>query len=320
VNYTLHQLIVFERFSKLGSLSRTAEAMNLTEAAVSIQLRNFQNQFEIPIFERHGRNLRITEYGRLLETAVRKILEEHRRIQDVGQNYLQLQTGSLRIASASTGKYVLPYFLSEFAKVYPSLDLRFEVKERNEVVQGLENLEYDAALLSSLPDEVPCEALELLEDTVQLVVPNSAVYPDALESLSSLNAMNIIGRSPGSGIQRDTENALRSLSFVPNYRLILNSYEAVKQSILADLGVGFMPLVGLRRELERRELKVCSLPGFPLSVRWNLVWMKDRRKSPALESLIGHLSERRLELRQKKFDWLLNYGSGKDSSSIESIK
>ncbi len=319
MNYTLHQLIVFERFSKLGSLARTAESINLTEAAVSIQLRNFQSQFEIPIFERQGRNLRITEYGRLLETAVRKILEEHRRIQDVGQSYKRLTSGSLRIVSASTGKYVLPYFLSDFAKLYPALDLRFEVKEKNEVIQGLEAFEYDAALLSALPEGAMLETQTLLEDSVQLVVPATAEYPDALKSMKELKELRLIGRSMNSGTQRSTVEKLRASGIEPNYRLTLNSFEAVKQSILAELGVGFMPLVGLRREFDRKELKVCEVPGFPLPIQWSLVWLKDRRKSPALESLIAHLRENRDQLRRKHFDWLTPQGSGKASSSIESM-
>ncbi|MBI1315324.1 LysR family transcriptional regulator [bacterium] len=306
MNYTLQQLRIFERFCRLGSLARCAEAMSLTEAAVSIQLRNFQQEFALPLVEKRGRNLQPTEYGRLIEDTVRRILEEHLRLEDVSQEYRKLEVGSLRLASASTGKYVLPYFLSEFATNYPKIDVRFEVKERNEVIEGLMHFEFDAILLSLVPEIPNLETLDLLPDSVQLIGPASAPHPDRIQHWEDLKSFPLLGRSGLSGVQSIAHQHVLNQGWNPEYRMMLNSYEAVKQSILAGLGMAFMPTVGLRHELAQRELRTIDIPAFPLPFVWKLVWLKDRRKSPALERLILHLTERRRALVEKHFGWLPN--------------
>jgi len=306
MNYTLQQLRIFERFCRLGSLSRCAEAMSLTEAAVSIQLRNFQQEFALPLMEKRGRNLQPTEFGRLIESTVRRILEEHLRLDDVSREYQKLEVGSLKLASASTGKYVLPYFLSEFAFDFPQIDVRFEVKERNEVIEGLLHLEFDAILLSMVPENSGLDCLELLPDSVILVGPTHSDYPTSIQHWNRLSELRLLGRSGLSGIQSASHQQLLNQGAAPEYRIMLNSYEALKQSILAGLGMAFMPTVGLRHELAQRELRRIEAPGFPLPFVWKLVWLKDRRKSPALERLIVHLTDRRSALVEKHFGWLPN--------------
>ena len=118
MNYTLHQLRLFVKIAETKSITRTSEELFLTQPAVSIQLRNFQNQFDIPLTEIIGRQLFVTEFGSEIAILAKKILEEVDEIQYKTLAFKDILAGKLKISVVSTGKYVMPFFLTDFLKKY----------------------------------------------------------------------------------------------------------------------------------------------------------------------------------------------------------
>ena len=116
MNYTLHQLQIFLKISQSQSVTKTAEDLFLTQPAVSIQLKNFQDQFSIPLTEIVGRKLFVTDFGMEIAEAAEKILNEVNALNYKTLAYKGELSGRLKISVASTGKYVMPYFLSKFLK------------------------------------------------------------------------------------------------------------------------------------------------------------------------------------------------------------
>lgn len=122
MNYTLHQLQVFLKITQTKSITKAAEELHLTQPAISIQLRNFQEQFEIPLTEIVGRKLYVTEFGTEIANAAQRIIDEVNTINFRTSAFKGLLSGTLRISVVSTGKYVMPYYLSEFMNSNKGID------------------------------------------------------------------------------------------------------------------------------------------------------------------------------------------------------
>ena len=137
MNFTLHQLQFFLEVARCESVTKAAEQMFMTQPALSIQLKNFQNQFEIALTEKIGKRLYLTDFGKSIALVAENILREADGLKYKTKEYKGLLTGRLSISSASTGKYVIPYFLSEFMHQHPGIDLTLDVSNKTLVTKNL---------------------------------------------------------------------------------------------------------------------------------------------------------------------------------------
>ena len=143
MNYTLNQLRIFLKVVQTESITKASEILHLTQPAVSIQLKNFQDQFEIPLTEVIGRRLYITDFGREIADAAEKILEEVNTIASKTEAYKGKLTGKLKISVVSTGKYVMPYFLVDFLKQHTGIELLLDVTNKAKVIESIEKNEVE---------------------------------------------------------------------------------------------------------------------------------------------------------------------------------
>jgi len=151
MNYTLHQLQIFVRVAQTGSITRAAEELHLTQPAVSIQLKNFQDQFDIPLTEVVGRQLFVTEFGNEIAHTAEQIIQQVNTIKAKTMAYKGELAGRLKISVVSTGKYVMPYFLREFIQQHTGVELQMDVTNKSKVIESLEANSVDFALVSILP-------------------------------------------------------------------------------------------------------------------------------------------------------------------------
>lgn len=169
MNYTIHQLQIFLKVVQKSSITKASEELFMTQPAVSIQLKNFQNQFDISLYEIVGRKLHITDFGKEIALIAERVIEELNNINYKTEAYKGMMTGKLKISSASTGKYVIPYFLEEFLSKNPGIDLVLDVTNKTKVIQSLKNNEIDFALVSVIPDMLDVEEELLIDNKLYLV-------------------------------------------------------------------------------------------------------------------------------------------------------
>ena len=148
MNYTLNQLQIFLKIVQTQSVTKAAEELHLTQPAVSIQLKNFQDQFDIPLTEVLGRKIHITDFGREIAVAAENIINQVYAINYKTQAFKGQLTGRLKISIVSTGKYIMPYFLTSFMQKHAGIELLMDVANKNSVIESLENNEVDFALVS----------------------------------------------------------------------------------------------------------------------------------------------------------------------------
>tara|TARA_B100000508_G_scaffold141026_1_gene145306 strand:+ start:90105 stop:91034 length:930 start_codon:yes stop_codon:yes gene_type:complete len=306
MNYTLNQLQIFLKIVDLKSITKASEELHLTQPAVSIQLKNFQNQFEIPLTEVVGRKLYVTDFGEEIAEAARRIIEQVNAIDYKTMAYQGELIGKLKISVVSTGKYVMPHFLSSFINQNKAVQLNMDVTNKSTVIKHLENNEVDFALVSILPDHLRLEKMDLLSNELRLV--GSEKITDRKSSPKKiLENLPLIFREQGSGTRKTMETFLSEKDISVIKKLELTSNEAVKQAVVAGLGFSIMPLIGIRNELENGHLYITDVRGLPIKTTWSLVWLKGKNLSPVAKAFLDHLHKHKEDIIKDRFSWYTSF-------------
>ncbi|MEM9528672.1 MAG: LysR family transcriptional regulator [Bacteroidota bacterium] len=304
MNYTINQLRIFQKVVSMGSVTKAARALHLSQPAVSVQLRNFQNNFDLPLTEVIGRQLYVTEFGSEISTLVNQILTQLEAIDQQAMTHKGHLSGRLKIATASTGQYVLPYFLSKFVNDNPGIDLEMDVTNKENVVSAIKHNEVDICLVSIIPPKLKVNKLDLLPNELYLIGRADSPYDKASYNTELLAEIPLIYREPGSGTRRTMEQFIERKRLGIRPRLQLTSNEAVKQAVLAGLGYSIMPLIGIRNALIDKQLKVIPVKGLPITTTWSLIWLKDKQLAPVPSALVANLREEREKIIARSFSWL----------------
>lgn len=295
MNFTFHQLRIFVEVIRHQNITRAAEDMYMTQPALSIQLKKFQNQFDIPLIEKVGKKLEPTDFGKSIVKVAESILNEAEGLNYKTNEYKGLITGKLRISSASTGKYVIPYLLSEFVHRYPGIDLTLDVSNKMTVVNQLQKNEIDFALVSVLPENLEVHEEILLENKLYLI--------GATKEL--IKSQPLIYREHGSATRNAMSNYFNKTS--KRKSIELTSNETVKQAVVAGLGYSIIPLIGMRNELQNKDVHIIPSKGLPILTHWRLIWLKNRTLSPVAAAYLDLIRKEKDIIIKKHFSWYVNY-------------
>lgn len=301
MNYTLHQLEIFKKIAEVQSVTKASEQLFLTQPAVSIQLKNFQDQFKLPLFEVVGRKLYITEFGSEIAEAATKILQEVEAINYKSSLFEGKLAGKLKISIVSTAKYAMPYFLTDFVKKNDRVDIIMDVTNKMSVIRSLENNECDFAMVSTIPKKLNIERIELMKNKMVFVAGRDYKTPEKEVSLKNLNESTFIFREPGSATRLAMERYLVKHKIEVIRKMELTSTEAVKQAVLANLGISIIPLIGMNDELKNGDLKVLKLKGLPLETNWNLIWLKSKNLSNVAKAFKEYILLHKEEIINNQF-------------------
>jgi LysR family transcriptional regulator, low CO2-responsive transcriptional regulator len=307
MNYTLHQLQIFLKISQTQSITKAAEELHLTQPAVSIQLKNLQAQFEIPLTEVVGRKLFITDFGKEIAIAAEKILNEVHAINFKTLAYKGQITGRLKISTVSTGKYVMPFFLADFLRSHEGVDLLLDVTNKTKVIESLEQNEVDFSLVSVLPENLQVDKIQLMQNKLFLVGNMDRSFKSKTHSQSIFEKIPLIYREQGSGTRHVMESYIEKHHLPVRKKMELTSNEAVKQAVIAGLGYSIMPLIGIKNELSDGDLQIIPVQGFPIKSTWHLIWLKNKSFSPAAEAYLAYLQKEKTRIIQERFKWFDQY-------------
>lgn len=307
MNYTLHQLHVFLKITQSMSITKAAEELHLTQPAVSIQLRNFQNQFEIPLTEIIGRKLYVTDFGKEIALAAENIINEVYAINYKTQAFKGQLSGRLKLSVASTGKYVMPYYLSDFMKRNEDVELEMDVTNKSKVLKSLKNNEIDFALVSILPNDIAVDYKIFMENKLYLIGHKSVAVDDQKKLSDYVLKFPLIYRELGSATRYSMEIFLDKMGINPNMKIQLTSNEAVKQSVIAGLGLSIMPLIGLKNELENGDIQIIPIKELPIISNWRLIWLKGKKLSPVAKAYLDFINDHNDTIKNDYFAWIDNY-------------
>lgn len=303
MNYTLNQMRIFCRVAETGSVTKASEELHLTQPAVSIQLRNFQSQFDIPLMQVINRKVYITDFGREIAEAGERILAEVYAINHRMHSHKGLMTGKLKLSVVSTGKYIAPYFVSDFIRQHEGVELLMDVTNKSQVMTSLERNEVDFALVSVLPENYALEKIELLQNKLYVVGNRERTFSRSVYNKDVFNKIPLIYRERGSGTRHVMEGYIKRAKLPVVKKMELTGNEAVKQAVIAGLGYSIMPLIGIKSELENGQLQIIPVKGFPIKSKWYLIWQKKKALSPVAKEFVGYIKKEKEQIIQNRFNW-----------------
>jgi LysR family transcriptional regulator, low CO2-responsive transcriptional regulator len=283
----LHQLRIFQAVAEHGGYSRAAAVLFLSQPGVSLQVKALERSIGLPLFEKVGRTLHLTEAGRELlgySERIFALLDETRLVmEELGGG----RRGTVKVAASTTaGIYVVPPALGAFHRQSPGVTLTLDVLNRFTVQKKLLDNEVDLAVMGLIEDTHDLEVATFVPN--ELVVIGSPRHPFASRAnipLDELAGDTFLLREAGSGTRIDTERLLAARGLRPHFGMELRSSGAIKQAIAADLGIAVMPLAALELELAAGRLVVLDVIGFPVHRHWSLARRAGSHPSAAAAAL-----------------------------------
>ncbi|MFT3847831.1 MAG: LysR family transcriptional regulator [Propionivibrio sp.] len=280
---TVRQLQIFSVAASHLSFARAAEKLHLTHAAVSLQIKQLEDVCGALLFDRIGKKVFLTEAGDILLDHARQILQSLKDADESLMALKGLKGGRVTIAVTSTAEYFAPGLLAEFRKAQADVRVRLLVDNREEVSRMLISNEVDLAIMGRPPADMEPEATSFAPHPFVIVA--GADHP--LVGRPSLTVADIaqetmIVREAGSGTRMAMEGFFREQAIEPNIDMEMGSNEAIKQAVVAGLGISFISQHTLGLELSAGRLVVLPVEGMPVMRRWFLVRHKSKRLTPAL--------------------------------------
>ncbi|MCS5491740.1 LysR family transcriptional regulator [Algoriphagus limi] len=297
MNISFNQLRALHAVAQYESITKAAKSLDMTQPAVSMQLKNLQDQFDVPLTEMIGKKVHITEFGNELVEITDRIFEELGQIEQRMLELKGLLAGKIRISSVSTGKYIIPYLMAEFMKLHPHVEISLEVSNRYKVLAHLEENSTDLALVSISPQDMDLETLTLADNKWYLVASpeNAEKYQKFIEE-NNWQKIPFILREKGSGTRVMMEKFFEDRDITIQSKMELATNEAVKQAVMAGLGATILSQYSMRKEIPEGRIKILEVDGLPLEADWKLVWLRQKKHSPAVLAFIRWISENHEEV------------------------
>lgn len=284
---TLPQLRAFEASARLGSFTRAAQELHMSQAAASVQIKKLTETVGVPLFEQIGNRIYLTEAGQRLYAGCNEVFRVLSNLEQALTEMRGLASGRLRLAVTSTARYFAPRLLGAFAQRNPGIEASLQIHNRAMLIERLANNEDDLYMFVEPPEQ--------RDVTVQTILPNPLVVfacgGHALAgekdiAFARLAAEPFLMREPGSGTRLITLRLFARHGLVPKIRMELSSDEAIREAVLAGLGVSILSRYTLGLEPVRTQLVCLDVEGFPLESHWHFVYPVGKRLSVAARAFM----------------------------------
>jgi DNA-binding transcriptional LysR family regulator len=289
----LNQLKIFYMAAKHGSLSAAAEAMCITQPAVTKGIQRLQEHYEIKLFNRFGKKMALTDAGEALYGIAESIFEMEQQAEEGLRDFQQRKRGFIRILSSeSFGSYYLPSIINRFSKAHPRIRISVDLLPTEQVVEKTAALGNDLGFISYPIPHKKLFMREILEDSYQIIVPPG--HPFALKTViepEDLTGQSLIVHEQGSAPRKSTEEFARKHNITLTIPLELSNNEAMKTAVEEGVGIAVITRRVVSKEIERGQLRAIPLSDPAMTRKFYLIHHKDKYLSRPLLSLIDMIDQ-----------------------------
>lgn len=287
---TLRQLEIFLAIARLGSFTRAAEELFLTQPTVSMQIKKLTETVGLPLFEQIGKKVYLTAAGEELQRTCREVFDQLARLEMQISDMKGLKKGTLRLAVVTTAKYFAPRLLGPFCRQHPGVDVSLKVTNREQVLQRLVENQDDLYILGLPPEGIDVVAEPFLRNPLVPVAATGHVLAGAKNvPLKRFAEEPFLIRESGSGTRKAVERLFNEYQLSLNVRMELGSNEAIKQAIVGGLGVSVLSEQTLVLDAPMGQLVLLDVEGFPLERQWYVAYPIGKRLSVVAETFMEHL-------------------------------
>jgi len=283
----LPQLRLFEATARLGTFTRAAQELHMAQPTASVQIRKLSETVGVPLFEQVGKRLYLTDAGRRLHESCKEVFRAFTTLDESLAGMRALDSGRLRLAVSTTGICFAPRLLGAFVGLHPGVETSMQAHNRQTLVNRLANNEDDLYLFADAPEMEDVVAQELLPNPlVVLARDDHPLASDKNIPFECLAREPFLIREEGSGARRITMRLFGERGLAPKIRMELPTNEAIKEAILAGLGVTIMSRHTFGLDPESSRYVCLDVEGFPLENHWYLVYPQGKQLSPVARAFL----------------------------------
>lgn len=280
LHLTLRQLKVFESVARHLSYSRAADELHLTQPAVSMQIKQLEDNISLPLFEQLGKRIYLTEAGRELYQYSRSISQQLSDLEVAMDELKGMERGKLNISVVTTANYFAPHLLAKFCQRYRGVTVSLNVSNRETVLKQLSDNLIDLAIMGQPPEDLDIDSESFMENPLVVIAPPDHPLCKAHNiPVKQLEKEIFLVRESGSGTRGAMERFFAEHNIKINKGMETDTTEAIKQAVQAGMGLGIMSQHTAELELETNRLKVLDVQGFPIIRYWHVVNRKNKRLS-----------------------------------------
>lgn len=300
---SLRQLRVFEAAAALRSFSKAAETLHMTQPGVSMHIKELETYVGLPLFERVGRKLFVTEAGQELLLRAREIIRSLKDAEEAFDGLRGLRRGLINIAVVSTAKYFAPRLLAQFSREYPQLEIRLAVNNRHSVIEQLGSNEVDLAIMGRAPESLDAVAEPFAQNPhVIIAAPEHPLAGKRRIAESVVAAESFIVRERGSGTRVAMQEFFDERKLACRVSMEMASNETIKQAVMAGMGLSFISRHTIELELQTERLVTLDVRGLPVLRHWYVAHLARKRLSPTAAAFKQFVLTRGRELLQPHGD------------------
>ena len=297
MHMTLRQLQCFAAVAKNLSFTRAADELHLTQPAVSMQIRQLEQQAGLALTEQFGKTLHLTEAGEEVYRYARSILGQVDEMDDVLDKLKGFHGGRLRLAAISSANYFAPRLLGTFHQRFPDVSVSIDTTNQAAVVRQVLDNEVDMAIMGQPPDDSNLEAIVFMDNPLIIVAPpNHRLAARKRIALKELEKEVFLTREPGSGTRGAMHRFFRQQKLELTTGMEMGSLSGIKQGVQAGLGLGLLPRGAVEVELMLERLVELKIKGLPIRRHWYVVLHKGKRLSVAAEEFRSLLIDEAVDL------------------------
>jgi LysR family transcriptional regulator, low CO2-responsive transcriptional regulator len=285
-NTTLRQLRIFASVARHLNFARAAEELGLTAPAVSMQIKELETETGLLLFDRSKRHVSLTTAGEYVLASTQRVLAAMRDAEDTVARFRGLKTGVLDVAMVSTAKYFLPRLLTRFRDDHPGIDIRLQAADNREgIVKLLQQASVELAIMGRPPQgwRTRAEPFAMHPHVLVTAVDHPFAQAEKVPACALMNEGFIV-REPGSGTRAALDEYMHAHQMTPRVVMQMSSNEAIKQAVMAGMGISLLSLHTVGLELEHRVIAAPETEGLPVMRRWHVVNNLAKTLSPAAEA------------------------------------
>jgi DNA-binding transcriptional LysR family regulator len=289
---TIRQLRALAVLQSSGSVTAAANRLNLTQPAVTLQLRNLQALAGLPLIQRTGNGMVLTDAGldvlAMAERVEAALLDCERSLDMIAGR----SGGRVSIAAVSTAKYFVPFVIAAFSRRFPQVDVSLRIGNREDIREALRGYDLDIAIMGRPPVDVAVETRPLGKHPhVIIAAEDHALSKKKRIAVADLASESFITREIGSGTRMLMEQFFQKSGLKPKIGMEMDSNETIKQAVIAGLGIAFISQHTVSHELEEGRLVALRAAGLPVMRQWHAVRRTDKILLPPAQAMLDFLGK-----------------------------
>jgi DNA-binding transcriptional LysR family regulator len=289
---TIRQLRALAVLQSAGSVTAAANRLNLTQPAVTLQLRNLQTLAGLPLIQRTGDGMVLTDAGlnvlALAERVEAALLDCERSLDMIAGR----SGGRVSIAAVSTAKYFVPFAIAAFSRRFPQVDVTLRIGNREDIREALRGYDLDIAIMGRPPVDVQVEIRPLGKHPHVIIAAADHMLSNKKRiAVADLASESFITREIGSGTRMLMEQFFQKSGLKPKIGMEMDSNETIKQAVIAGLGIAFISQHTVSHELDEGRLVALKVAGLPVMRQWHAIRRTDKILLPPAQAMLDFLGK-----------------------------